>query len=139
MIEIELNNIKKNYGLKNILDGFNLEVKTNATEFFNVIDRAALLTSEKDKNIVKFEIEENEVIVSSNSPEIGRVEEKMDVEKNNDNNIKIAFSSKFMMDALKTIESKSVVLCFNNDIQPIIIKDDKDKTLLQLILPIKTY
>ena len=28
MIEIELNNIKKNYGLKNILDGFNLEVKT---------------------------------------------------------------------------------------------------------------
>ena len=28
MIEIELNNIKKNYGIKNILDGFNLEVKT---------------------------------------------------------------------------------------------------------------
>ena len=28
MIEIELNNIKKSYGLKNILDGFNLEVKT---------------------------------------------------------------------------------------------------------------
>ena len=28
MIEIELNNIKKNYGLKNILDGFNLEVKS---------------------------------------------------------------------------------------------------------------
>ena len=28
MIEIELNNIKKNYGLKNILDGFNLEIKT---------------------------------------------------------------------------------------------------------------
>lgn len=28
MIEIELNNIKKNYGLKNILNGFNSEVKT---------------------------------------------------------------------------------------------------------------
>ena len=28
MIEIELNNIKKSYGLKNILDGFNLEIKT---------------------------------------------------------------------------------------------------------------
>ena len=28
MIEIELNNIKKNYGLKNVLDGVNLEVKT---------------------------------------------------------------------------------------------------------------
>ncbi len=118
---------------------FELEVKANANEFYNVIDRAALLTSEKDKNIVKFECEDKEVVVSSNSPEIGRVEEKMDVEKNNDNNIKIAFSSKFMMDALRTVESKNVVLCFNNDVQPIIIKDDKDKTLLQLILPIKTY
>ena len=28
MIEIELNNIKKNYGIKNILDGFNWEIKT---------------------------------------------------------------------------------------------------------------
>ena len=28
MIEIELNNIKKNFGLKNVLDGFSLEVKT---------------------------------------------------------------------------------------------------------------
>lgn len=28
MVEIELNKIKKNYGLKNILDGFNLELKT---------------------------------------------------------------------------------------------------------------
>lgn len=28
MIEIELNNIKKNYGLKNVLDGVNFEIKT---------------------------------------------------------------------------------------------------------------
>ena len=28
MIEIELNNVKKNFGLKNVLDGVNFEVKT---------------------------------------------------------------------------------------------------------------
>ena len=28
MIEIELNNVKKNYGLKNVLAGVNFEVKT---------------------------------------------------------------------------------------------------------------
>jgi len=28
MIEIELNNVKKNFGLKNILDGVNFEIKT---------------------------------------------------------------------------------------------------------------
>lgn len=28
MIEIELNNVKKNYGLKNVLDGVNFDLKT---------------------------------------------------------------------------------------------------------------
>ena len=28
MIEIELNKIKKNYGLRNVLDGFSLQLKT---------------------------------------------------------------------------------------------------------------
>ena len=73
------------------------------------------------------------------SPEIGKVEEKISIEKNNDKNISIAFSSKFMMDAIKTIESKNVVLNFNNEVQPIIVLDEKDDSLLQLILPIKTY
>ena len=122
-----------------IPNSFELEVKANAIEFYNVIDRAGLLTSEKDKNIVKFDCNGNEVIVSSDSPEIGRVEEKIDIEKNNDINIKIAFSSKFMMDAIRSIESNNVVLKFNGDIKPIIIMDEKDETLLQLILPIKTY
>ncbi len=122
-----------------IPSSFALEIKVNNLEFYNVIDRASLLTNEKEKHIVKFESNNDELVVSSNSPEIGRVEEKMSINKNNDNEIKIAFSSKYMMDALKTIESKNVKLCFNNDVQPIIIKDEKDKTLLQLILPIKTY
>lgn len=124
---------------KLIPESFELVVKANALEFFNVIDRAALLTSEKDKNIVKFECVGNEVVVSSNSPEIGKVEEKMSIEKNNDSNIKIAFSSRFMMDAIKTVESKDVLINFNSDVKPIIILDEKDDTLLQLILPIKTY
>ena len=28
MIELELNNVKKNFGLKNVLDGVNFEIKT---------------------------------------------------------------------------------------------------------------
>ncbi len=122
-----------------IPSSFELEITANLDEFYNVIDRASLLTNEKDKNIVKFECEGNDLIISSNSPEIGKVEEKMNVTKNNEKNIKIAFSSKFMMDALKTIESENSIIKFNGDVNPIIIVDEKDDSLLQLILPIKTY
>ena len=122
-----------------IPESFSLKLRTNNNEFYNAIDRASLLTSEKDKNIIKFECENDDVIISSNSPEIGRVEEKINVKKEDNSDIKIAFSSKFMMDALRTIESENVILCFNNDVKPIIIYDEEDSTLLQLILPIKTY
>ena len=122
-----------------IPSSFELEIKVKSSEFYNVIDRASLLTSEKDKNIVKFECSNKELMVSSNSPEIGRVEEKMDIEKNNENDIKIAFSARFMMDAIRTIDSNDVILKFNSDVKPIIIMDEKDDSLLQLILPIKTY
>ena len=51
----------------------------------------------------------------------------------------IAFSSKFMMEALKTINSKDIRILLNSDIKPIILKTDEDENLIQLLLPIKTY
>ena len=75
-------------------------------------------------------------MISSNSPEIGRVEEKISV--NSDKEIDIAFSSKFMLDAIKSFNKDSVTLCMNNDSSPIVIKNKEDDSLIQLVLPIKT-
>ena len=122
-----------------IPEDFELEIKADLNEFYDVIDRAALLTTEKDKNVIKFETNKNEVIVSSNTPEIGKVEEKLTITKNNEKEIKIAFSSKFMMDALRTISSKDIRILLNSDVKPIILKTDDDENLIQLLLPIKTY
>lgn len=122
-----------------IPDTFELEIKTDLDELYSVIDRAALLTSEKEKNVIKFETNKNEAIISSNTPEIGRVEERLAINKNNDKEIKIAFSSKFMMEALKTINSRDIKILLNSDIKPIILKTDEDDNLIQLLLPIKTY
>lgn len=122
-----------------IPEDFSLEIKADLDELYKVIDRASLLTSEKDKNVIKFETDKNVVTISSNTPEIGKVEEKIFVTKNNDNEIKIAFSSKYMMEALKTINSKDVKILLNSDIKPIILKNDEDENLIELLLPIKTY
>ena len=47
--------------------------------------------------------------------------------------------SKYMLDALKTIKEEDILILLNSDIKPIIIKSVKDESLIQLILPIKTY
>ena len=118
---------------------FALEMKTSLSHFYDSIDRASLLTNEADKNTIKLESKGTEIIVSSNIPEIGNVEEKLEVVKNNDSDIKIAFSSKYMMEALKSFDSEEICLLFNGEIKPIIVKNPDSDDLIQLILPIRTY
>lgn len=118
---------------------FKLEITADLDELYQVIDRASLLTSEKEKNVIKFETNGNILTISSNTPEIGKVEEKLSIIKNNNEDIKIAFSSKYMMDALKTITSKNVKILLNTDITPIILNNEEDENLIELLLPIKTY
>lgn len=124
---------------KLIPEEFSIHIKTNLDAIYSAIDRASLLTNESEKNTIRFESKENEVVISSNIPEIGNVEEKLWIEKEEGNDISISFSSKYMMDALKTLETEDVMLLFNSEIKPIIVKSPNADTLVQLILPIKTY
>ena len=116
-----------------------LVVSTNLNDFYNVIDRVSILTSDKEKNIVTLETKDNMLILKSSSVEIGRVEEKMNITKNNDENIKISFSAKYMMEALKSFSTENVDLHFVGEIKPILIKSNEDESLTQLVLPIRTY
>ncbi len=120
-----------------IPNDFLIDVECNCSDLFNMIDRASLLTSDRDKNTIKLDLNKKKMVISSNSPEIGRVEEKMDVSSSGD--ISISFSSKYMLDCIKSFETEKITLYMNNDNSPIIIKSSEDDSLVQLVLPIKTY
>jgi len=124
---------------KLIPNEFETILSVNLNDYFNGIDRASLLTNESDKNTIKLETNQNEIIISSNIPEIGNVKETVQVENLNNNDIIISFSSKYMIDALKTLNSEEILLCFNGDMKPIIIKEKNNDNLIQLIVPIRTY
>ena len=85
------------------------------------------------------EIKKNNLIISSISQEIGKIEEKMEIKKENDENIKISFSSKYMMDALRAIDDENIIMYLNGEIKPIILQNEKNDELIQLVLPIKTF
>lgn len=116
-----------------------LIISTKLVDFYDVIDRVSILTSDKEKNIVTLETSGNTLILKSSSVEIGRVEEKMIINKNNDEDIKISFSAKYMMEALKSFSTEFVDLHFVGEIKPILIKSKENESLTQLVLPIRTY
>jgi DNA polymerase-3 subunit beta len=116
---------------------FSVSVECSCMGLYEMIDRASLLTSDRDKNTIKLSLKDSELVISSNSPEIGKVEEKMLV--NSTDKISISFSSKYMLDCIKSFETSNIVLCMNSDNSPIIVKSLEDNSLVQLVLPIKTY
>ncbi len=116
---------------------FKVDIECNYNDLYDMIDRASLLTSDKEKNTIKLTLKNKELMISSNSPEIGKVEEKIAI--NNKGEIVISFSSKYMLDAIKSFNSDKVHILMNNDNSPIIIKSEDENTLIQLVLPIKTY
>ena len=122
-----------------IPNDFSIIVNTKLNAYEGAIDRAALLTQSKDKNIVKMRIKNSEMIINSYASEIGKVEEKLAVETSSDANIDISFSAKYMLDALKTMKDEEILILLNGEVKPIVIKSLTDESLIQLILPIKTY
>ena len=122
-----------------IPNNFSLELKVSLNELYDAIDRASLLTSEAEKNTIKLEIKNNLGIISSNIPEIGNVKEQIQILNEVNSEFVIAFSSKYMMDAIKTFDSEFVTLSFNSEVQPIILRNPEDNNLTQLIVPIKIY
>lgn len=120
---------------------FPIVIKFNKNDLFVAIDRAALLSSrETSASIVKLYLRnDNGVEITSNSPEIGKVvEEVQPVEKPIGVPIRIAFSSKYFLDALKTFNSEQVFVKFTGEIRPFVIEGEQDPGLVQLILPVRT-
>ena len=123
---------------KLIPESFENILTVNLSDFYQAIDRASLLTSEFDKNTIKLNYD-GIINISSNIPEIGHVEEKVNNLSENNNKFKVAFSSKYMLDALKSFECEKINIKFNGEEKPIIITDVENTDLIQLIVPVKTY
>lgn len=120
------------------------ESKTNLTlnskEFLQAIDRASLLAKEARNNVVKLStLSDGMIEVSSNSPEIGKVSEEIQAEEVAGEELKISFSAKYVMDALKALEGTEININFTGAMRPFVIRTKDDDSMLQLILPVRTY
>ena len=159
-VEVYFNKIKILFKFKNILfqsrllDGqypdtsrlipeqFPIIVRFNKDELVSAIDRVSLLSNrdrENQYNVVRFNIREDHVIeISSSSNEIGNaVEEIIPTDPIEGPALKIAFSAKYILDALKAFISPEVQLCFTGEVRPFIIRGDLDYKLTALILPVR--
>jgi len=105
------------------------------------VERTSLLSHAGKNNVVKLNIEDGNLELTSNSPEVGYVEEDVVVETIAGDDLEISFNPDYLKDALNTFEGSQVTLKLISTLRPfVIVPDDaeEDYDFIQLITPIRT-
>ncbi len=87
-------------------------------------------------NIVKIAIAKDKIIVSANTPSVGKnsveVEAKLSGEEN-----EIAFNARYLLDFLSNIEEQNLVFEMNGPLNPGVFKIQGESSYLHIIMPIR--
>ena len=67
------------------------------------------------------------------------VEEIYPLEVSDQLNFQIAFSTKYLSDALKSFENQTIQIKFTGEIKPAIILGENEQELVQLLLPVRVF
>ncbi len=104
-------------------------------ELQNGLERASLLAKEDRANLVRLNIEDGKISISSNT-EIGSAYEVVDSLQEGEN-IKIAFNSRYILEGIRVIDSDRIKLNFMGSINPCIIEPIDDNNYIYLVLPVR--
>ncbi|KPU42956.1 DNA polymerase III subunit beta [Oxobacter pfennigii] len=118
-----------------IPEEFKTKVKVNTKLLLDSIERASLLAKEGKTNLIKMEIGNDEIIITSNS-QLGNVHEQVGIEFEG-SDIKIAFNSKYFIDVLKIIDTDEIYLELSSSVSPCILKTEDWESHTYLILPVR--
>ena len=117
---------------------FGFELSIDKNHFIEAIDRSSFLKNEGYWT-VKLEASQDKIELSSRSQEIGSSQEVLQPVEYKGGALKISFSGKYMIDALKSLKSNIVDVKFVGDMQAFILTDPNDDSIVQLVLPVRTF
>lgn len=117
---------------------FENKLSTLTGDILSAIDRASLLSSDRN-NIVKLSLNNDKVELSSRSQEIGSVVEKISNFNYEGSKLNISFCAQYITEAIKAIGSVDVEIYLNGEMNPFVIKNKEDESVIQLVLPVRSY
>ena len=113
---------------------FTTTLVINKSVFEEAIERTSVLSRVDKNNLVKFEIKDKILTLTSNS-DIGNIKENIGISlKGND--LTIAFNSRYFSECLRTINDEAIKISFNTPSSPCIITPSEGDDYLFLILPV---
>lgn len=110
-------------------------ISTN--NLLEAVERVALLAKDADYNVIKFCFSKNELMITSNNPDIGKASETLPIEIQG-KEMEIAFNARYIMDILKNIDHEQIIFSLNSSLSPASIKPKDDEEYIYIITPVRT-
>jgi len=116
---------------------FDTMATINTALFMDAVERVSLMAKDGEYNVIKFQFNNNEVIITSNNPDIGKAYETIPAHTNG-TEIAIAFNAKYVTDILKNIGSTELYFSLNTPLSPASVTPNNDETYTYIITPVRT-
>ena len=114
---------------------FTTNIVLNKEQLLDALDRASLLSRVDRNNLVRFDISDKVMVLSSKS-DIGDIRENITISlKGND--LSIAFNARYFTEALRVTTDEFLKLSFSSSVAPCIITGNDSDEFLYLILPVR--
>lgn len=111
------------------------EVVVNTRKIINAVDRMALLNNDKIQTPVRCLVVNDEIKLSCSSA-VGKANDIISAPVIGEE-VEIGFNNRYLLDALKNIDSDEVKLYLNGSTAPMIVKPVKGDDFISLIVPMR--
>jgi DNA polymerase III subunit beta len=135
------------YLLSRLLDGqypqyeqlipkeYKIVAYANRQALIHSLERASVMANERT-NIVKLTFDKNSLSLMAQTPDVGDSKDNMNIQYDGEE-LNIAFNYKFVLDALKVIESDDVRMELNGGLSPTLFKSRDENGFLCLVMPVQ--
>lgn len=114
---------------------FNTSLILNKDQLQDALERASLLSRIDKNNLVKFDITDKVMVLSSKS-ELGDIKENITISLTG-NDLTIAFNARYFSEALRVTNDEFLKMSFMSSVAPCVITPNEGDEFLYLILPVR--
>jgi DNA polymerase-3 subunit beta len=111
------------------------EAMVNVSKLISALERVSIMVNEKT-SIVKLEFGLNNLKLTADTPDSGKSEENLDIDYTGEE-LAIAFNYKFVLDALKNIDSDVVKIGLNTPLSATMFRPNSEEDFVCLIMPVQ--
>lgn len=116
---------------------FKYTMKIDRQAFIDSVDRNMFIKND-NMSVERLQCSGNEIILLNNNQEKGGFKENLYGEFDGDD-FTISFSGLYMLDAARSLTGSTLTIKFTGEMRPFVLVNEEDSSLLQLVLPVRTY